>query len=537
MSGFAPPIRPRNSSIPSAESPSATALSNALFANAHKALTQNQPKLLEMFLNKHPSLSLERHTVTRPGQAGEGRRGPDGRVEEVLVPPVPPKTVQLLLIEAAVEMNGEDMASIVVKVMATEGARRASTGDPNHPNPFSLLAALSADYEAGKTALQMMARNDMVDLLKEIEALAGAEEGEEGEEEGGAKEAREAQEAQEANKKVQKLKLASIKDSDGATLLFAAAATGALRVISYLLDDLSADVNATQSAGATPLHLAATSAGAGPKTMALLLQAGCKIDVQDKALLTPFFLACKVGNLAALTALHEAGADMDISPENGAEPIYVACQLNHLAVVKKLVMWGANVDSSGSGTFPIHISAMMGHTELVEFLLTSSADPNSKGGEQESTALGICAQQGNSDTAMVLIAHGADVNQPGVTGATPLHFACWFGKAEMAKTLLEAGADVNLEDKEGKKAADYATDGFKHGVTEAKKVEKIVRKAMGEGSGKKKKSAGGKKGKKDKKDKKDKGEEAGGGVGGVDVAPVSVPPPPAPKRSNLSRME
>ena len=54
------------------------------------------------------------------------------------------------------------------------------------------------------------------------------------------------------------------------------------------------------------------------------------------------------------------------------------------------------------------------------------------------------AAAGDVETVAEWIARGKDVNEPGLTGFTPLHFACGpKGGVEVAKYLLEAGADPN----------------------------------------------------------------------------------------------
>jgi ankyrin repeat protein len=47
------------------------------------------------------------------------------------------------------------------------------------------------------------------------------------------------------------------------------------------------------------------------------------------------------------------------------------------------------------------------------------------------------------ETARMLIADGADVNEAGPDNFTPLHWAAYYGKTEMAKLLLSKGAQVN----------------------------------------------------------------------------------------------
>ncbi len=45
---------------------------------------------------------------------------------------------------------------------------------------------------------------------------------------------------------------------------------------------------------------------------------------------------------------------------------------------------------------------------------------------------------------------GGDPNARGITGWTPLHYVCWFGREDLVKLLLSpVGADVNVKDNAG----------------------------------------------------------------------------------------
>ncbi len=58
-----------------------------------------------------------------------------------------------------------------------------------------------------------------------------------------------------------------------------------------------------------------------------------------------------------------------------------------------------------------------------------------------------------------LLRFGADPNQAGKGGLTPIHYAGYWGCAEAAKILKESGANTNLRTELAKKlAADYARD-------------------------------------------------------------------------------
>ena len=65
------------------------------------------------------------------------------------------------------------------------------------------------------------------------------------------------------------------------------------------------------------------------------------------------------------------------------------------------------------------------------------------------TALVDAARSGDAATVRALVAKRADVNAPGVDGATPLHWAVHRDDAEMVELLVRAGANVSQENRYG----------------------------------------------------------------------------------------
>lgn len=65
------------------------------------------------------------------------------------------------------------------------------------------------------------------------------------------------------------------------------------------------------------------------------------------------------------------------------------------------------------------------------------------------TALSYCAQNGNLDAAMILVALGADVNWADNNKNTPLHLAAASKNKELLKYLLSFGVDINCQNEKG----------------------------------------------------------------------------------------
>jgi ankyrin repeat protein len=88
---------------------------------------------------------------------------------------------------------------------------------------------------------------------------------------------------------------------------------------------------------------------------------------------------------------------------------------------------------------PLLYAACNGHEGIVEVLLSSAADVNSRtvdGG----TPLHYAAQKGHQGIVGLLLAGGADVNSRTLDGAVPLHLAAQEGHQGIVGQLLAAGA-------------------------------------------------------------------------------------------------
>ena len=122
----------------------------------------------------------------------------------------------------------------------------------------------------------------------------------------------------------------------------------------------------------TCLHMAAYRGGAiEAQPGRLLVEAGADLEALDNDKSTPFFLACKAGNVPLVHLLKEKGCSISTPNGMGAEPLYVAAQMGHIKVIDALLSFGADVNCRGCGTAPLHIACMQARIAVIERLINA----------------------------------------------------------------------------------------------------------------------------------------------------------------------
>ena len=168
-------------------------------------------------------------------------------------------------------------------------------------------------------------------------------------------------------------------------------------------------------------------------------------------------------DLETADLLIRAGADLNAANDYGVNPLSLACTNRNAVMVETLLSAGA--DPNGTGELPLMTCARTGVVDGVKSLLARGADVSAREDRRGQTALMWAISEGYSDVARVLIEHGADIHAKshmlqGLTpktyltyygelqvssqgGFTPLLFAAQQGDQETAELLIEKGADVN----------------------------------------------------------------------------------------------
>src|SRR5262249_46985771 len=196
-----------------------------------------------------------------------------------------------------------------------------------------------------------------------------------------------------------------------------------------------------------------------------LLQKGSNVNTTDGDGTTALHWASYRDDLEAVDLLIRAGAKVNAANDLGATPLWTACQNGSEAMVRRLLAAGANPNAKLLlGETLLMVVSRVGNPAVAEQLLAKGADPNVRAARGQ-TALMWAVAQKHPEVVKVLLAHGADlharsdawsdvmaVSPHGDLGYnraipygndTPLLFAARVGDLDSAKLLIAAGANVN----------------------------------------------------------------------------------------------
>ncbi len=202
----------------------------------------------------------------------------------------------------------------------------------------------------------------------------------------------------------------------------------------------------------------------------------------------PLVEACRHRNVQAVKVLLENGADPNYAFDGNFNALEASLVHNEVSgvdercfeIVKLLVEHGADINAaSGLGeTVTVHVAGMVNNSPLMDEIFSYLLE---NGGETEFQSEGyswnyafwhVIRKKSTSVAGVMLDKYGADVNESGYEGATPLimtvkyaafRFATEKEYVDMVSFLLEKGADPSIRDEHGKTAYDYAVE---NGFTE-----------------------------------------------------------------------
>jgi ankyrin repeat protein len=246
--------------------------------------------------------------------------------------------------------------------------------------------------------------------------------------------------------------------------------------IRFLMSQQS-DVNASNTVGAVPLHMAAKKGCL--ICLQLLIRGGARLDIQDSQGWTAVHCAANRGQIDCLTALLDEGANIDDQDAHGMTALHHAAIQGHMSCVITLTERGAHIAPQGYDDWTvldyaadelkidclkalIQVQANRSRARRLYTLVQTDAslldeintamstlatdeeifDKYCKG-----TALHYAAARGHVACLNTILDTDADIDTsyPDAHGLTPLHYAAMGGHSKCLIALLVRGGNIHAE--------------------------------------------------------------------------------------------
>ena len=192
------------------------------------------------------------------------------------------------------------------------------------------------------------------------------------------------------------------------------------------------------------------------ETVRLMLGQGQYPNWRDMNGETGLYYAAHNGHTAIVRVLLEAGADPYLLRSQGSfdqTPLSAAWEEGHMETVALILETTLGVDPNWSrAAIGERLGGASGRNKLLALLLGPDGAQSEQGGYRGLTPLMEAAYSDNVVMANLLLGAGCGANVGNDVDYTPLMIACEQGALATARLLLEAGADPNRRNAQGNTA-------------------------------------------------------------------------------------
>lgn len=248
--------------------------------------------------------------------------------------------------------------------------------------------------------------------------------------------------------------------------------------LAILLDN---GIRANESYGTvSPLMLSALNGHT--RCVTRLLEAKADVNYMCESPIiynTALLCATKGGSLSSVSLLIEAGANLDIGQ---IPPIIAAVEAGHCHIAEKLLSAGCNANLKHKRKTALYRSLELGNMARTSVLISSGADVDVTSTTLQITPLQMAAHLKQWNSAMALLAHGADPTPKPQVGLDPLQQAAYEGNFDVADIILRKFSLTDQQHKLAAEAVNHMSKSPLHLALEARHrdiAELLIRNGIG----------------------------------------------------------
>ncbi|TFK16016.1 toll-like receptor 3 [Platysternon megacephalum] len=175
------------------------------------------------------------------------------------------------------------------------------------------------------------------------------------------------------------------------------------------------------------------------QVIAKSLSVSCKEEleaIRDALIPSLACAAAKIGDTDALKAIGEMGGNLSCEDYDGRTPLHIASSEGNLQLVEYLLKYGTTVYAKDMfGATPLKYAVKFRHVQVIQLLRETGAHLSSQELENIGTELCSLAANGDVEGLYAWYLAGANLEQTGYDGRTPLQIAEATGHVELLDFL------------------------------------------------------------------------------------------------------